>query len=98
MRALAELLVGRSRSSIGVAPGELRGAEGVGQLVDLVEVLADHEDPLALVLGDELLHDPQLRRGGRRQAVPLVVGARRVLQALLLRQIDAHLVAGRRGR
>ena len=43
------------------------------------------------------LHDAELGRRGRGEPVALVVGGRRVLEPLLLRQVDAHLVAGRRG-
>ena len=68
--------------------------ERLGELVDLIEVLADHEDALALVLRHELAHDAQLGRSRRRQAVPLVVGARGVLEPLLGGQVDADLVAG----
>ena len=84
----------RSRSSTGVAPGELRCAERVGELVDLVEVLADHEDALAGVLGDELAHDAELRGRGGGEPVALVVGGCRVREPLGLRQVDPHLVAG----
>ena len=44
----------RSRSSIGVAPVSFGRVQRLGELVDLVEVLADHEDALALVLRDQL--------------------------------------------
>ena len=43
---------------------------------------------------DEPLHDVSLRRRGRREAVALIVGARRVFEPLVRRQVDAHLEAG----
>jgi hypothetical protein len=43
---------------------------------------------------DEVLDDVELDGGRRREAVALVVGGRGVLEAVVLRQVDADLVAG----
>ena len=72
----------RARRS-GVAPVSFGASERLGELVDLVEVLADHEDALARVLARRArLHDAELRGRGRREPVALVVGGGRVLEPL----------------
>ena len=45
-----------------------RGVEPLADLVELVEVLPDHQRRLALVLGDELLDEPGLGARCRRRA------------------------------
>ena len=69
-------------------------SERLGEHVDLVEVLPDHEDALAGVALDEVAHDADLRRCGRGEAVALLVGGRGVLEAVAGGQVDAHFVAG----
>ena len=77
--------------------GEAGGVERDREFVDLVEILADHEDAFALVFGHELLHHFELRgsRGGK--AVSGVVSGCRVFEPLLLGKVDAHFEALRRG-
>ena len=78
-------------------PGKARGVERNREIVDLVEVLADDEDAFALMLPYQLLDDLEFRWGGGGEAVAGVIGGGGVLQPLLLRQVDAHLVAVRWG-
>ena len=84
----------RSRSSTGVAPvsfGASR-ASASSSIWSRYWPITRMRSPSCLATSSRTT--PQLRRGRRRQAVALVVGARRVLEPLLGGQVDAHLVAG----
>ena len=65
----------------------------LGELVELVEVLADHQGRLARVLLDQLLGDQRLGVGAAGQPVALLRVGRRVGQPLALGQRHPHLDA-----
>ena len=74
-----------------------RGVEPLADLVELVDVLPDHQRRLARVLGDELLDEPGLRAGAGREPVALLGLGRRVDEPLALGQRHPHLDAVGRG-
>ena len=77
--------------------GDDGGAQVLGDLGELVHVLADDEGRLALVAGQEGVDDRQLARGGGGQAVALLGLGGRIGHALTGVEGQAHLGADRRG-
>ena len=74
-----------------------RRVEPLAELVELVEVLPDHQHLVAAVPLDELLDHAGLRRGRRREPVALLRLGGRVGQPLRVGQRHPHLDAvGRR--
>ena len=87
----------RWRSLTGVSPLMTGASRASAELVELVEVLPDHQGRLAGVPGDELLDHGQLLGRARREPVALLGLRGRVDEPLVGRQRHPHLDAvGRR--
>ena len=78
--AVAERLVEALPLIDGCRARQLRSVEAFGQLVDLIEILTDDQDLLAVVFVDELPDHVELDRRCRSEAITLVVGGGRVLE------------------